>query len=108
METDYDEYLVKWSAAALYGGGADTVCLNFPFFLTDVLIIQQTVSAIYSFFLAMVLNPEIQRKAQEEIDSVVGNDRLPSYSDRDNLPYVNAVLKETLRFFPIVPMGQCA
>ena len=49
----------------------------------------QTVSAVYSFFLAMTLHPEAQKKAQDELDRVVGPDRLPTFADRPNLPYVD-------------------
>lgn len=49
------------------------------------------------FVLAMMQFPEVQRRAQEEIDRVVGTDRLPTFADRPYLPYVEAVLKETLR-----------
>lgn len=40
----------------------------------------------------MTLHPEIQKKAQAEIDMVVGSDRLPEFTDREQLPYVNAVV----------------
>ncbi|KAE8385720.1 cytochrome P450 [Aspergillus alliaceus] len=86
--TAEEEHVHKWSAGAIYLGGADT-----------------TVAALSCFFLAMILNPEVQRKAQEEIDRVVGPNRLPAFEDRDNLPYVDAVVKETLRWHPIGPMG---
>ncbi|KAH8102293.1 cytochrome P450 [Cristinia sonorae] len=79
---------IKWTAASLYAGGADT-----------------SVSAIYGFFLAMTLFPEAQRKAQEEIDEVIGSDRLPMVEDRDNLPYVEALVKEVFRFNPVAPLG---
>ncbi|EPS45068.1 hypothetical protein H072_1058 [Dactylellina haptotyla CBS 200.50] len=81
---------IKRSALSLYGGGADTTVANLEF-----------------FFLAMSLFPEVQRKAQEEIDRVIGADamRLPGFEDRDNLPYIEAVLKEALRWFPIAPLG---
>lgn len=46
----------------------------------------------------MVLNPEIQRCAQEELDRIVGYDRLPNFGDRPNLPYVEAILKESIRY----------
>ena len=46
----------------------------------------------------MLRHPEVARKAQAEIDEVVGNDQLPSLRDRANLPYVDAVLKEVLRY----------
>lgn len=81
-----EEHIVKWSAASLYSGGADT-----------------TVSAIYSFFLAMTLFPDAQKKAQAEIDAVVGPDRLPSFRDRDSLPYTEALAKEVLRWNAVVP-----
>ncbi|KAG6873914.1 hypothetical protein C0995_009694 [Termitomyces sp. Mi166 len=64
-----------------------------------------TVSAIYSFFLAMALNPEIMRKAQAEIDSVVGNDRLPTLEDRQYLPYIDALTKEVFRWNVVAPLG---
>lgn len=58
-----------------------------------------------TFILAMTQYPEVQRKAQAEIDRVVGNSRLPDYSDQDELPYVDAVLKEVLRWHPVTPLG---
>ncbi|KAG2132215.1 cytochrome P450, partial [Suillus cothurnatus] len=58
-----------------------------------------------TFALAMVLYPDVQRRAQGEIDSVVGRDRLPTFEDRASLPYVESVLRETLRWCPIAPLG---
>lgn len=55
--------------------------------------------------MAMSLYPEVQRKAQEEIERVIGTDRLPTFDDRDNLPYVDAIVKEALRWHPVAPMG---
>jgi len=66
----------------------------------------QTLSALLVFMLAMTLYPEVQARAQEEIDRVVGHDRLPDFGDRDNLPYVEAILMETLRWHPITPLGR--
>ncbi|OQO10660.1 hypothetical protein B0A48_03958 [Cryoendolithus antarcticus] len=57
-----------------------------------------------SFVLAMVLHPEIQKKAQAEIDAVTG-DRIPDDSDYDRLPYVMAVIKEVQRWRPITGIG---
>jgi cytochrome P450 len=54
----------------------------------------------------MTLFPEIQKRAQAEIDAVVGNDRLPSFSDRNQLPYIEALVKEVLRWNIIVPLGR--
>ena len=53
----------------------------------------------------MVLFPEVQRKAQEEIDRVVGRDRLSTLSDREELPYINAITKEATRWWPMAPTG---
>lgn len=50
-----------------------------------------------SFILAMVRNPHVYRKAQAEMDRVIGTDRLPDPEDRESLPYLDCILKETLR-----------
>ncbi|RGP61344.1 o-methylsterigmatocystin oxidoreductase [Fusarium longipes] len=83
-----DETAIKETAAAMYAGGSDT-----------------TVLSIRAFILAMLLFPDVQKKAQQEIDTVVGTHRLPDFSDRDKLPYVDALVKEALRWIPVVPMG---
>ncbi|KAG6833862.1 cytochrome c oxidase subunit 2 [Tephrocybe sp. NHM501043] len=53
----------------------------------------------------MTLFPETAKKAQAEIDSVVGNDRLPTFEDRPYLPYVDALAKEILRWHSVAPIG---
>ncbi|KAE8719805.1 Cytochrome P450 78A3 [Hibiscus syriacus] len=64
-----------------------------------------TVAILLEWILArMVLHPEIQAKAQTEIDSVVGNSRLVSDSDILHLPYLQAIVKETLRLHPPGPL----
>ena len=50
-----------------------------------------------TFILAMVCYPEVQAKAQEEIDRVLGAGHLPKFADEPSLPYVAAVVKEVLR-----------
>lgn len=55
--------------------------------------------------MAMTLYPEVQKRAYEEIVRVVGTDRLPTFEDRDSLPYLDCILKETLRWYPGLPMG---
>lgn len=82
------ELLAKQLPANMYLAGADT-----------------TVSALSSFFLAMARYPETMKKAQAEIDAVVGNARLPDFSDEDSLPYVGALVKEVLRWRPVVPLA---
>lgn len=53
----------------------------------------------------MTLHPEVQKKAQEEIDRVLGAGKLPKVDDRKNLPYIDAIVKEVLRWHPVAPMG---
>ena len=64
-----------------------------------------TVSSGQALILALGMHPEVQRKAQEELDRVVGTDRLPQMSDKANLPYVNAILKEAGRWHTVLPLG---
>ncbi|KAB5593902.1 Fumitremorgin C synthase [Ceratobasidium theobromae] len=87
---DNDDH-IQWAAASLYAGGADT-----------------TVSAVETFFLAMALYPDVQRRAQEEIDRVcIGHAgitrRLPTLDDRPALPYTWAVYQECLRWGVVTP-----
>jgi cytochrome P450 len=87
-EDDVEDDVIKDVSAMAYIAGSDT-----------------TVSATMSFFLAMLIYPEVQQKAQAEIDRVVGCDRLPEMEDMIALPYVSAVVTETLRWLPVLPMG---
>ena len=57
-------------------------------------------------FLAMALYPEVQKKAQAEIDAVVGPNRIPNFHDRPSLPYINAVVKESSRWNLVIPLGR--
>lgn len=54
----------------------------------------------------MTLHPEVVRKAQAEIDHITGGDRLPTFADREYLPYVDALVKEVFRWNTVVPMGK--
>jgi cytochrome P450 len=53
----------------------------------------------------MIANPEIQRRAQDQLDAVIGRDRPPTFADAPNLPYIQALVKETLRWRPALPLG---
>ncbi|RAH58420.1 cytochrome P450 [Aspergillus piperis CBS 112811] len=83
-----EKFTAKWTAGSLYLGGADT-----------------TVSTLTTFILSMALNPQVQAKAQAELDTILGPYTLPKLSDRDKLPYVNSIVKESLRWYPVAPMG---
>lgn len=70
--------------------------------------ILQTVSAILSFVKLMALHPGVQLRAQAEIDEKVGTSSLPSLKQLDDLHYLNAIMKEVLRFAPVGPLGECS
>jgi cytochrome P450 len=65
----------------------------------------KTVSSMTSLFLALVLFPQVQRKAQAELDLVIGRDRLPTFDDRPRLPYIEAFCKELMRWLMVLPIG---
>ncbi|KIJ64882.1 hypothetical protein HYDPIDRAFT_89513 [Hydnomerulius pinastri MD-312] len=79
---------IKQSSATAFGAGSET-----------------TTSSMLVFMLAMVLNPRVQERAQKEIDAMIGTTRLPNFNDRPSLPYVEAVLRETLRWHPVAPLS---
>jgi cytochrome P450 len=58
-----------------------------------------------TLFVAILRDPSVQTKAQDELDAVVGRERLPTFEDRPELPYINAICKEILRWRPVVPLG---
>lgn len=55
----------------------------------------------------MTMYPAILKKAQSEVDAVVGHERLPTMHDREALRYVNAVCSELLRWNVVAPLGTC-
>ncbi|EPQ53766.1 hypothetical protein GLOTRDRAFT_94923 [Gloeophyllum trabeum ATCC 11539] len=58
-----------------------------------------------TFFLAVANGPHVQRKAQQELDEVLGECRLPEFNDQPNLPYISAIIKEVQRWRVITPYG---
>ncbi|KAJ7439299.1 cytochrome P450 [Mycena latifolia] len=82
------ETLVKVTAANMYAAGGDT-----------------TAAALGTFVLAMLANPEAQKKAQAELDAVIGIDDLPDFTDAAALPYVSAVVKEVLQWRNVAPIA---
>ncbi|KAI0664172.1 cytochrome P450 [Cubamyces menziesii] len=67
--------------------------------------IETTAGTLCILFLAMLHFPDAMRKAQAELDEVVGPDRLPVFEDRERLPYLRALINETLRWRPIAVLG---
>jgi cytochrome P450 len=88
-EPYYKEHHVKQTAGTMYIGGADT-----------------TVAALGTFILAMLAYPEVQKKAQAEIDSLTGGRYLPSFEDEVSLPYISALVKEVMRWESVAPLGE--
>jgi cytochrome P450 len=66
---------------------------------------ETTSSTLYAFIQAMVIFPEVMEKAQEEIDRVIGPDRLPTMNDEQDLQYIRACVKESLRWMPTAITG---
>ncbi|KAH9478386.1 Cytochrome P450 monooxygenase COX2 [Psilocybe cubensis] len=79
-----EEDIITSVAYTVYGAASDTV---------------------RSFFYLMAVNPDTQKKAQLEIDRVIGAKRLPVLADRASLPYVEAIYREVLRLRPPFPLG---
>ncbi|KAL4263371.1 cytochrome P450 family protein [Pleurotus pulmonarius] len=82
-----EEEIARNCAAVSYAGGADT-----------------TVSTVQAFFLAMAMSPEVQKKAQAELDTVIGG-RLPTFEDRPQLPYIQAIVQEAMRWQQVTPLA---
>jgi cytochrome P450 len=60
---------------------------------------------MHSLFLVLVLFPQVQRRAQAELDAVIGRDRLPTLDDKPRLPYIEALCKELVRWNMVTPIG---
>ncbi|THG97275.1 hypothetical protein EW026_g4689 [Hermanssonia centrifuga] len=84
-QRDFD---IRWTANSMYSASIDT-----------------TITVVQHFLLAMITHPQVLKKAQDEMDRVVGNGRLPTFDDRTALPYLECVMSEVLRWGVPVPMG---
>ncbi|KAL0565565.1 hypothetical protein V5O48_016455, partial [Marasmius crinis-equi] len=83
-----EERILMRVCGAIYKGGADT-----------------TVGVLTSFVYLMETHPEVQKRVQAEIDAATGGERLPLPDDEGKMPYLAAVIKETIRWSPVAPMG---
>ncbi|KAI0256926.1 cytochrome P450 [Lactifluus subvellereus] len=79
---------MSWLLGTLYSAGAETIATTLSW-----------------WGLAMIAHPEFQKHAQAELDEVVGRSRAPTFSDASNLPYIQAIVRETLRWRPAVALG---
>ncbi|KAJ3512866.1 hypothetical protein NLJ89_g3273 [Agrocybe chaxingu] len=64
-----------------------------------------SIGVLYNFVLAMAIHPEVQKKAQKELDNLNGDHRLPDFSDFEHLPYLAAVVNEVFRWHPVTPFA---
>lgn len=62
-------------------------------------------ATLLNFIVIMLAHPDVQKKAHEELDRVIGRERMSDLYDRESLPYVDAICKEVLRIRPILPFG---
>ncbi|KAI0081475.1 cytochrome P450 [Panus rudis PR-1116 ss-1] len=67
--------------------------------------VDATTAVLQVFFLAMAMHPEVQKEARNQLDAVIGQLRLPTSDDRRYLPYIEAILEETLRWQPAAPIS---
>ncbi|KAF7762360.1 hypothetical protein Agabi119p4_8953 [Agaricus bisporus var. burnettii] len=66
---------------------------------------ETSMTALSTFLLSMLKNRDVQREVQRELDSVIGSEQMPTMSDLPRLPYLSAVIKETLRWNPVAPLS---
>ncbi len=83
-----DEKSIAYQAQTLMEAGSDTTAIT-----------------AMNFLLAMVLHPDIMRKGQESVDAVVPASRLPEFEDLESMPYINQIVKEVMRWRPVLPLG---
>ena len=84
----FDDDLASYITGTLLEAGSDT-----------------TSNTLVGFLCAMILFPDVQLRAQNELDRVVGKNRLPSFNDQNHLPYIHACVKESLRWMPTTILG---
>ncbi|PPQ97130.1 hypothetical protein CVT26_000615, partial [Gymnopilus dilepis] len=87
-DVEHQREIIKDTAAVVFAAGADT-----------------TLSGIHTLFAAMLYYPEVQKKAHEELDRVLGGTRLPEFKDEQDMPYIAAIVKEIIRWRVAVPLG---
>ncbi|GAO50649.1 cytochrome P450 [Saitoella complicata NRRL Y-17804] len=88
VEEHVDDLQAAFLCGSMIGAGSDTTSMQ-----------------LASIILAMLKYPECQKKAQQELDSVVGSGRLPIFDDAPNLPYVRALIRESQRWQPVTVAG---
>ncbi|KIJ57779.1 hypothetical protein HYDPIDRAFT_34800 [Hydnomerulius pinastri MD-312] len=88
LEHNEEEVVIKSVAGTTYAAAVET-----------------SSSALSAFMMAMIIFPSVQEKAQAEIDRITGGSRLPDFSDRDDMVYMEATYREVLRWSQVTPLG---
>ncbi|KAJ3775933.1 cytochrome P450 [Lentinula raphanica] len=88
LRNSENSFEATWNAAAIYTAGSETTAAQLAWLMQ-----------------AMILYPEAQLRAHEELDRVVGSFRPPTFDDYERLPYIRAIVKEILRWRPVAPLG---
>nr|VWO95057.1 N/A [Ganoderma boninense] len=95
--------MVSQLITKMVGEGGDASSKEAETIIKNVATVSVEGASDTTIFVAMSLYPEVQRKAQAELDNVVGPNRLPEFEDRDALVYVNAIIKEAIRWHNVLP-----
>ncbi|KAF9459105.1 cytochrome P450 [Collybia nuda] len=88
QDVELQESVIRNAAGTMFAAGSET-----------------TLSVIASSILGFLENPGALKKAQEEVDRVIGKGRLPTFDDEHSLPYVTAIVKETMRWRDVTPIA---
>lgn len=102
IPASHDEVeLIKDVTATIFAGTISFLHPNFPSTCLSFVILggsETSAAAIATFFLAMLCYPEVQAKAFAEVERVLGPNRLPTFEDKGKLPYITAIMRESLRY----------
>ncbi|KAL4062870.1 CyP450 monooxygenase [Scleroderma citrinum] len=88
LERHEEEVVIKSVAGTTYAAAVET-----------------SSSALSAFVMAMIMFPSVQKKAQAEIDQITGGTRLPDFTDRPSMIYLEATYREVLRWCQVTPLG---
>ncbi|XP_071808271.1 steroid 17-alpha-hydroxylase/17,20 lyase-like [Asterias amurensis] len=107
---DFFDTLILTQKEALAAGEEEAKLLTDTHIVQTVIDLfgagtETTTLSLHWAVAALAENPKIQERIAQEIDDVIGRDRLPSLDDKGNLPYVEATLLEILRFGSVAPLG---
>ncbi|XP_028783173.1 cytochrome P450 CYP82D47-like [Neltuma alba] len=103
---DFMDVLLSIAGEAETIDGRDSITLIKATSLAIILAATDTTTGTLNWALSLLVNNrEVLKRAVDEIDTQVGGERLASESDLKNLPYLEAILKETLRLYPAAPLN---